>query len=70
MAALLAVSTLCCAADGGAGGNDPTDVPAARREAMVATQIEARGIEDTLVLDAMRRVPRERFVPAPRGSTR
>ncbi len=65
MAALLAVSTLCCAADGGAGGNDPTDVPAARREAMVATQIEARGIEDTLVLDAMRRVPRERFVPAP-----
>ena len=65
MAALLAVSTLCCAADGGAGGNNPTDVPAARREAMVATQIEARGIEDTLVLDAMRRVPRERFVPAP-----
>lgn len=34
------------------------------RERMVATQIEARGITDPLVLDAMRTVPRERFVPA------
>ena len=34
------------------------------RERMVATQIEARGITDPLVLDAMRIVPRERFVPA------
>lgn len=34
------------------------------RERMVATQIEARGITDLLVLDAMRTVPRERFVPA------
>jgi protein-L-isoaspartate(D-aspartate) O-methyltransferase len=33
------------------------------RERMVATQIEARGITDPLVLDAMRIVPRERFVP-------
>jgi protein-L-isoaspartate(D-aspartate) O-methyltransferase len=33
------------------------------RERMVATQIEARGITDPLVLDAMRTVPRERFVP-------
>jgi len=32
---------------------------------MVTTQIEARGIDDSCVLDAMRRVPRERFVPAP-----
>jgi protein-L-isoaspartate(D-aspartate) O-methyltransferase len=30
---------------------------------MVATQIEARGITDPLVLDAMRSTPRERFVP-------
>jgi protein-L-isoaspartate(D-aspartate) O-methyltransferase len=29
---------------------------------MVATQLEARGIVDTRVLDAMRRVPREAFV--------
>jgi protein-L-isoaspartate(D-aspartate) O-methyltransferase len=34
------------------------------RERMVATQIEARGITDSLVLDAMRTVPRENFVPA------
>jgi len=34
------------------------------RERMVATQIEARGITDSLVLHAMRTVPRERFVPA------
>jgi len=34
------------------------------RERMVATQIEARGITDPLVLDAMRVVPRERFVAA------
>jgi protein-L-isoaspartate(D-aspartate) O-methyltransferase len=34
------------------------------RERMVAAQIEARGITDPLVLDAMRTVPRERFVPA------
>ena len=36
----------------------------AERERMVVTQIEARGIDDPLVLDAMRSVPREAFVPA------
>ncbi len=36
---------------------------AARREAMVRDQLVARGIRDDLVLDAMRKVPRERFVP-------
>ena len=35
----------------------------AERERMVATQIEARGISDLQVLDAMRAVPREAFVP-------
>lgn len=34
----------------------------AEREAMVAEQLEARGVEDRRVLDAMRRVPREAFV--------
>jgi protein-L-isoaspartate(D-aspartate) O-methyltransferase len=34
----------------------------ARRERMVETQIRARGIENPLVLDAMRRVERHRFV--------
>lgn len=33
------------------------------REAMVADQIEARGVSDPLVLAAMRRLPRHRFVP-------
>lgn len=36
---------------------------AARRERMVDSQLRARGIHDSRVLDAMRRVPRHRFVP-------
>lgn len=35
----------------------------ARREAMVRDQLVGRGIRDELVLDAMRKVPREEFVP-------
>ena len=35
------------------------------RERMVAEQIEARGVGDERVLEAMRAVPRERFVPKP-----
>jgi len=34
------------------------------RDMMVRMQIEGRGISDTRVLDAMRRVPRHRFVPS------
>ena len=34
----------------------------AQREYMVRTQIEARGVSDTLVLSAMRAVPRHRFM--------
>lgn len=34
------------------------------RRRMVRQQIEARGIQSEAVLDALRRVPRERFVPA------
>jgi protein-L-isoaspartate(D-aspartate) O-methyltransferase len=37
---------------------------AARRERMVESQLRARGITDSRVLGAMRRVPRHRFVPA------
>jgi protein-L-isoaspartate(D-aspartate) O-methyltransferase len=44
-----------------AGGDAAVLSP--ERERMVATQLEARGITDPLVLDAMRTVPRERFVP-------
>lgn len=36
----------------------------ADREAMVETQIKARGIKDSQVLKAMNTVPRHRFVPA------
>lgn len=36
----------------------------AERERMISTQLVARGITDPLVLQAMREVPRERFVPA------
>ncbi len=34
-----------------------------RREKMVRTQIEARGVHDPAVLRALRKVPRHRFVP-------
>jgi protein-L-isoaspartate(D-aspartate) O-methyltransferase len=40
------------------------DARLAEREEMVRTQIEARGIRDSRVLSAMRRVPRHEFVPA------
>jgi protein-L-isoaspartate(D-aspartate) O-methyltransferase len=39
------------------------DVESAARERMVDEQIAARGVRDPRVLNAMRRVPRERFVP-------
>jgi len=52
------------AEDGGGGGTPgAADGEEARRREMVATQIEARGIKDPHVLDAMRRVPRHLFVP-------
>jgi protein-L-isoaspartate(D-aspartate) O-methyltransferase len=37
--------------------------PAAARQRMVAEQIRARDVRDARVLEAMMRVPRERFVP-------
>ena len=40
------------------------DEYAARRARMVDAQLRARGIADPRVLEAMRRVPRHRFVPA------
>jgi protein-L-isoaspartate(D-aspartate) O-methyltransferase len=64
MGTLLTVSAVCCAADGG-GGASGDGSSETRRAQMVVTQIEARGVDQPCVLDAMRRVPRERFVPAP-----
>ena len=46
-----------------AGGSMPVDVFQARREGMVAVQIESRGVKDPGVLKAMREVPRHEFVP-------
>jgi protein-L-isoaspartate(D-aspartate) O-methyltransferase len=45
---------------GPACAQDPT---VARREAMVREQIQARGVRDARVLEALRSVPRHRFVP-------
>jgi len=39
------------------------DIYASERERMVETQIESRGVDDSLVLKAMREVPRHPFVP-------
>jgi protein-L-isoaspartate(D-aspartate) O-methyltransferase len=68
--ALLLLGTIAaCSADGGAP-NPPTwphprtPERLAERERMVAEQIEARGVRDPLVLDALRAVPRHWFVPA------
>lgn len=43
---------------------DARDPQAAQRAAMVADQIEQRGVADPNVLAVMRRVPRHEFVPA------
>jgi protein-L-isoaspartate(D-aspartate) O-methyltransferase len=50
--------------DEGPGAERYSDMYAARRAAMVARDLEARGIRDPSVLEAFRTVPRERFVPA------
>jgi protein-L-isoaspartate(D-aspartate) O-methyltransferase len=47
----------------GAPGAEAEEAASAARLRMVATQIEARGVSDPRVLDAMRRVERHRFVP-------
>jgi protein-L-isoaspartate(D-aspartate) O-methyltransferase len=51
---------------GGVGPNDGDALPDREtrlRLPMVAEQIAARGVDDKCVLEAMRRVPRHRFVP-------
>ena len=44
--------------------DDSEETQRLRRVDMVATQIEARGVKHKGVLEAMRKVPRHRFVPA------
>ncbi|HXV77619.1 MAG TPA: protein-L-isoaspartate(D-aspartate) O-methyltransferase [Candidatus Polarisedimenticolaceae bacterium] len=66
----LAVLTMACAAGDGVGagsgpreGDERNDEFRSARAEMVATQIAARGVANQAVLEAMRRVPRHRFVP-------
>jgi protein-L-isoaspartate(D-aspartate) O-methyltransferase len=42
---------------------DDEDAARARREDMIKAQLEARGIKDRAVVEAVRKVPRHRFVP-------
>src|SRR5687767_3792206 len=49
----------------GTGGAGPGEMQE-RRERMVLRQLAERGIHDTRVLRAMKRLPREAFVPADR----
>jgi protein-L-isoaspartate(D-aspartate) O-methyltransferase len=44
--------------------DDSEETQRLRRLEMVASQIEARGVKHKAVLEAMRKVPRHRFVPA------
>jgi protein-L-isoaspartate(D-aspartate) O-methyltransferase len=67
---LLAVLTMACASGDGVGagtnprGNSENDAAfEASRSSMVSSQIEARGISNPRVLEALRDVPRHRFVP-------
>jgi protein-L-isoaspartate(D-aspartate) O-methyltransferase len=65
----LSISVLCgwgaslALLAGCAPGAPPGETAAGARESMVREQIEARGVRDPLTLAALRRVPRERFVP-------
>jgi len=61
--ALLAAAVLALSS-GAACAREPQDLAAARAR-MVASQIEARGVRDRRVLDAMARVERQLFVPEP-----
>jgi len=63
---LLALGGIAWATGRTDGPEDPSaseDAFASRRLAMVSSQIEARGVRDPVVLEAMRTVPRHLFVP-------
>jgi protein-L-isoaspartate(D-aspartate) O-methyltransferase len=66
LAGFVTVSGVACAMAEGKGAKESpqaADPFESRRLQMVASQIEARGVSDACVLDAMRRVPRHAFVP-------
>jgi protein-L-isoaspartate(D-aspartate) O-methyltransferase len=57
------IGTFLMLATGCLSALDDEDSIRARREDMVKSQLEARGIKDKAVLEAVRKVPRHRFVP-------
>ncbi len=61
---LFALPSLCLIANSSAQGPVEDSERAAERKAMVDEQIHARGVTNKSVLDAMRRVPRHKFVDA------
>lgn len=61
MRALLLVVLACVLPRLGAAADDRAD----ERYGMVQEQIVARGVRDRATLEAMRKVPRHRFIPAP-----
>ena len=63
IAALLACQPMQPASDSPPAADAERDPFAAARTAMVERQLRANGIRDERVLEAMRRVPRHRFVP-------
>ena len=60
---LLVSLMVACSAPGGHSSEPPGQSWESRRDHMVRTQIEARGVKDPQVLESMRAVPRHRFVP-------
>jgi len=64
MEGFLGMTTTRACESEGADGAGRNDAMAVRRAAMVASQIEARGVRAPAVLAAMRQVPRHEFVPA------
>src|SRR5512134_616325 len=66
MAAMRTLAGIIMALTIGSPAAAGTDAFATERARMVTEQIEARGIRDPRVLDAMRSVPRHEFVPAAR----
>ena len=58
-----ALGMVCCAVNGTGSIRGDSAEMSARRRAMVATQIEAQGIKDPAVLQALENVPRHLFVP-------
>jgi protein-L-isoaspartate(D-aspartate) O-methyltransferase len=64
LAALASVSVMVTVSWGAIWIDDSEETQRVRRLEMVSAQIEARGVRNKRVLEAMRTVPRHRFVPA------